>query len=226
MAIQKNKGTDGFSLVELLIGITVTLILLAAVSALLSQAMSVRARESRKADALVSAQAALNVMSREIANAGFGIFTDSTTQTPSNGLIIADSGEKQIHLRSNFENVGDYSVPPGSTVLATNEPGEDITYFFDSATNSIVRYDPNAATGMPTTSVIVNRISDVSFKYYNYTTSSSAVTETSSPTSATGRIRITVLVKLDPVVGQPDNQTVTFTSDVTLRNSNYMLRQY
>ncbi len=220
------KKDQGFSLLELMIGMTVTLILLGVLSSVVHRATSVNFRETRKADALVSAQAALNLVSREIGNAGFGLFTDPISKTPSNGIIIADSGPNRIRFRSNFENVGDYSLPAGSTVLDTNEPGEDVTYFFDDATKSIVRYDPNALPGDPTTSVVVNRVSNVTFKYYNYTTSSSTVTETDVPTTATGRVRITVLVELDPVVGQPDNQSVKFTSDVTLRNSNYMLRQY
>ena len=226
MSNSELKSARGFSLVELLIGMAVTLLCLAVISSVIAKATSVNTRETRKADALVSAQAALNVMSREIGNSGFGLFMDSTTQTPANGIVIADSNAGQIHIRSNFDNVGDYSVPPGSTVLDTNLPGEDITYFFDSDTSSIVRYDAHPATGDPSTSVVVNRISNVTFQYFNYTTSASTVTETTAPTSATGRVRITVVVNLDPVVGQPDNQTVSFTSDVTLRNSNYMLRQY
>ncbi len=213
-------------MLELMIGMTVTLILLAVLSTVVSRATGVNARETRKADALVSAQAALNLVSREIGNSGFGLFTDSITKTPSNGIVIADSGPNRIRIRSNYENVGDYSLPTGSTVLDTNDPGEDVTYFFDNATKSIVRFDPNALAGDPTTSVVVNKVSNVTFRYINYTTSASTVTETDVPTTATGRVRITVLVELDPVIGQPDNQTVTFTSDVTLRNSNYMLRQY
>lgn len=220
------KNQQGFSLMELMIGMTITLILLSVISMVVSRAVGVNSREDRKADALVSAQAALNVMSREIGNAGFGLYTDSVSQTPSNGIVIADSNTDQIHFRSNFDNEGDYSLPTGSTVLSTNKPGEDVTYYFDSDTNSIVRYDPNAPSGVPKASVIVNRISSVKFKYYNYSDSSSTVTETDVPTSATGRVRVIVEVKLDPVAGQPDNQTVSFTSDVTLRNSGYMLRQY
>lgn len=223
----KNSASTnaGFSLIELLIGMTVTLLLLGVISSIVFRSTSVRARESRKADALVSAQAALNVLTREIANSGFGIAIDTTTNTPSNGIVIADSNANRIRIRSNFDNVGGYSPPSNSTVINTNGPGEDITYFFDAATQSIVRYDPNAEGG-PETSVVVNRISNVTFQYFNYTSSSSTVTETSTPTSATGRVRLTVVVQLDPVAGQPDNQVVTFTSDVTLRNSNYMLRQY
>ena len=122
---------------------------------------------------------------------------------------------------------GVYSAPaPGTIEL--NQEGEDVTYFFDPATESIVRHDANGAgVGVPTTSVVVNRISNVRLEYFDYEGSSATpVGPLSTPTVNTARVRITVQVSLDPVVGQPDNQVVSFTSDVSLRNSGYMLQQY
>jgi prepilin-type N-terminal cleavage/methylation domain-containing protein len=224
MSINTNKRQTGFSLVELLIAMVVMLVLMGITSTVFSRAIGIRSREGRKADALTSAEAALNVMSREIANSGFGIYDGSTA---NNGIVLADSSNKSIRVLANVDNTGDRTLPAGSTVLAINNPGEDITYFLDATSGSIVRYDPNGGgTGVPSTSIVVNRISDVTFEYYNYTVGSSAFTTTNSPTATTGRIRLTVLVRLDPVQDQPDNQTVTFTSDITLRNASYMLRQY
>ena len=201
----KDSKNKGFSLAELMIAMTITLTLLGVVTSLFAGAMGARSRESRKTDALTSARAALNAISREISNSGYGLTT--------NGIVTADSGERKIHFRANVVN-GDYS---------TNSAGEDVTYFFDSSTQSIVRYDPNAN---PKTSVVVNRISDVTFSYFDYVGSSSTETTSTTPSDNTGRVRITVMVKLEDVQGQPKNQTVTFTSDVTLRNSTYMLNQY
>ena len=201
----KNTKNQGFSLVELMIAMAITLILMGLATTLFAGALGTRARESRRADALTSARAALSAVSREISNAGYGL--------TSNGIVLADSNNQRMHFRANLFNE-DYT---------TDGVGEDVTYFFDSATQSIVRYDPKAT---PTTSVIVNRISSLTFKYYNFTATSSTATETSTPTANTGRLEITVTVQLEPVVGQPTNQSVTFTSDVTLRNSTYMLNQY
>ena len=218
-----DQRQDGFSLIELLVAMTIMLLLMGVTITLFSGGLSIRARQSRRSDALVSSQAALNVMSREIANSGFGIYNDSVTRVANNGIILADSNEHRIHIRANVDNSVTYSAGvPG----LTSSPGEDITYFLDSASGSIVRYDPNALAGVSTTSVVVNKISDVTFEYFNYSAGSSTVTQTSTPAANTGRVRITVLVRLDPVQGQPNNQTVTFTSDVTLRNSSYMLQQY
>lgn len=200
--ITNNKG---FSLLELLIAMSITLVLMGLATTLFSGALSTRRRESRKTDALTSARAALSAISREMSNSGYGMTT--------NGIVTADSGAQKVHFRANLIN-DDYN---------TDSVGEDVTYFFDSTTQSIVRYDPNTT---PQTSVIVNRISNVSFSYFDYVGSSSTPTESTTATNNTGRVRITVTVKLEEVVGQPKNQTITFTSDVTLRNSTYMLNQY
>jgi prepilin-type N-terminal cleavage/methylation domain-containing protein len=202
---KKKGGNEGFSLLELMIAMGITLILMGLTTTLFASAFGTRARESRKADALASARAALSALSREIANSGYGL--------TSNGIVLADSTDKKIHFRANLQNED----------FTTNSAGEDVTYFYDAATKSIVRYDPN---NTPTTSVIVNRISNLTFAYYNYSGSSTTVTQSSTPTANTGRVTITVWVELEPVQGQPLNQRVTFTSDVTLRNSAYMLNQY
>lgn len=210
MEHRTNNKTAGFSLLELLIAMTVTIVLLGMISTLFSGVMSTRKRESSRTDALTAAQAALNVMSREVANSGYGL--------NNNGLITTDSNEQKIHVRSNVVN----------TDSTTTSPGEDVTYFYDTTTQSIVRYDAhgvNAAT--PSISVIINRVSRVDFKYYDYVGSSSTPSAAKTiPTSDTSRVTITVTVDLEPVRGQPNGQSVKLTSDVTLRNSDYMLFQY
>ena len=219
----KKSNERGFSLLELLIAMVMMLILMGIVSMLLSRSLSVRARERSRTDALTSAQAALNVLSREIANSGFGLAIQGDPRVASNGIVAADSNGSQIHIRSNFNNVGPHAAPTNATVLRTLDPGEDITYFYDATTKSILRYDPN---NTPTTSSIVNRISSVSFRYYDYVGTNSTGTLVTTPTINTGRVNITVNVNLDPVYGQPNPSSVIFTSDVTLRNSKYMLQQY
>lgn len=219
--MKRTSSNKGFSLVELLIAMTIMLVLLAIVGSLLSRSLSVRQRESQKTDALTSAQAALNVISREIANSGFGINSAANARLASNGIVAADSNVSRIHFRANVNNVGPMSG--NGTVLATNNAGEDITYFYDDATDSIVRYDPN---GTPQTSVVVNKISLITFRYFDYSGINSTGVEVSTPTENTGRVSIRVLVQLDPVQGQPNPLDVQFTSEVTLRNSSYMLNQY
>lgn len=223
---RKKRSQKGFSLIELTVATTIMLILLSVVSTLITRAMSVRQRETRRADALVSVQAALNVISREVANSGFGLYSDAVTKVASNGIVIADSGQNQIHLRTNMFNQGDKTNCENNvadTACLTDQPGEDVTYFLDADTQSIVRYDPKES---PTTSVVVNKVSALEFKYFNYDPSTGAITDSTTPTAATARVEITVKAQLEEIVGQVNPSDVTYKSQVTLRNASFMLRQY
>lgn len=200
-------------MLELLISMTIMLVLLALASTIMTGALSTRARESRRTDALSSSQAALNVISREIANSGYGL--------SGNGLVTADSNSQKIRMRSNIVNSNS----------CTTEPGEDVTYFYDAAAQSIVRSERFATTPCGTdfqtkTSVVVNRISNITFQYWDYSANNTEGTQTTVPTADTGRVIVTVEVELEDVQGQPPGQTVRLRSDVTLRNSEYMLNQY
>jgi len=194
----------GFSMVELTAAMAITLIILAVAVMTFSGALKTRERENSRVDALTSAQAAINIMTREIANSGYGITT--------NGISVNDSTAQRLHLRANVSN-NDYT---------TDDAGEDITFFFDNASQSVLRYDAN--TGV--TSGVINRVSQVEFGYFDYTSSTTNTIPNSVPTANTGRVRITLWVILADIQGQPTNQRVQFTSDVTLRNSPYMLSQY
>ena len=211
---------SGFSLIELIVAMTIMLLLMGVVSMVLSKTMGIRSREGRITDALASSEAALNVMSREISNSGFGIRSAASARTADNGILIDDSGSNRIHFRTNLTNTAPYSdtMEPGETT----DPGEDVTYFFDDTTKSIVRYDPNG-TG---TSVVVNKISNVTFKYFDYCTTCDPTAGSDVPSANTSLVMITVSVDLEPVQGQPSGQQVVFTSQVNLRNSSYMLKQY
>jgi len=211
---RENKTASGFSIIELLIAMTIMLVVLGLAANLFSKSLSTRQRESSRTDALTAAQAALNVMSREIANSGYGLL--------DNGVVFADSGKENLHFLSNIKN--------NNGVVA--DPGENITYFFDPSTESILRYDANEnGVNQPQTSVIINRISKVEFLYFDYLNSTltpppAQPPPTYIPTVNTSRIRVKITVSLENVQGQTNNQSVVLVSDVTLRNSDYMLQQY
>src|ERR1041385_4605056 len=63
----------GFSLIELIIAMTITLVVLGMSTTLLARALNVRARANDNVDAMADAERALNIMSREIAQAGFNL---------------------------------------------------------------------------------------------------------------------------------------------------------
>lgn len=192
----------GFSLVELMVSLIITLVILGVAVVVFSQALSTRARETSKTDAITSAEAALSVMSREIGNSGYGL--------NDNG-IVSDSTSTMLHFRANVVNDNN----------TTSDPGEDLMFYLDGSgtDQSVVRHDNNTGE----TSGIINRISSVSFAYQNYSVTG---TPCSGACVDTGKITITLTVNLEDVQGQPTGQTVTVTSEVTLRNSSYMRGQY
>ena len=205
-----HKKAAGFSIIELVIAMVIVLIVLGLAGSLFSKSLTTSRRESSRTDALTAAQAALNVISREVANSGYGL--------TNNGIVLADSSQQKLHFLTNTKN----------TNSVTTDAGENITYFFDPVTQSILRYDANAkGAGSPETSIIINRISSVEFQYFDYSGSSSTPTGPSyTPTLNTAHVRITIRVLLENVQGQANNQAVVLISDVSLRNSDYMLQQY
>lgn len=202
-------GNAGFSLIELVFSMSLTLIILGVAVAAFSGALSSRERESSKTDAITSAQAALNIMTREIGNAGYGL-------KDYNGLVLGDCSGKRLRFRANTVNNDGL----------TTSPGEDVSFYYDTASQSVVRHERYTAGGVVTDRVsgIINQVSDVDFVYYNYQPGGTSAAGAAS--TATGRVNIKLTVRLADVRGQPTNQTVTVSSDITLRNSPYMLGQY
>lgn len=201
------KNAAGFSLLELVIAMSITLTLMAAAGMVFRQSLSTRERETRRTAAIVAAQSTLNLLSRELANSGYGL-TD-------NGIVAADSDDKKVHFRSNIQNAD----------ALTDDPGEDLMYYYDADSSSVIRYDPNSPSGTPKTSTVINKAEEFSLVYWDYNGSATPV-KAVTPSANTARITITITVKLEPVQGQPSDQVITYTSDVTLRNSKYISKQY
>src|ERR671912_1049492 len=88
------QNQKGFSIVELTIAMTLTLIIAGASATLLSQSFRMRSREDKRSDAIADAQRALNIVSREIANSGFGLI--------DNGIVPGDTGDGTIRFRANL----------------------------------------------------------------------------------------------------------------------------
>jgi prepilin-type N-terminal cleavage/methylation domain-containing protein len=217
-----SSNKSGFSLLELLIAMVITMALMTAASTLLANALRVRSRENQKSDALADTQRALNVMSREIANAGFNL--------TGNGIVAADSGQSSIRIRSNLNR---YDVENANAVSRDSimTESEDIKYFINEAeeTMYLVRHDPygNGST------VLANRIDSMNIHYYDQKVTYTAppggydITNVSaapvSPENAK-YVVISIAVTLD-AVGQPGSPgyqppyTVLLCSDVTLRNT-------
>jgi len=221
MSSFNKKTSGGFSLLELLIAMVITMALMTAASTLLAQALRVRSRENQKSDALADAQRAINIMSREIANTGFNMM--------GNGIVAADSGATSLRIRSNLNRYDTLATALSRDSIV--DENEDIKYFINEAdqTRYLARYDPNG-NGK---TVLANRIDRMTIHYYDQKVTYTAppgeydITNVSaapvSPENAK-YIVISIAVTLDPV-GQPGSPgyqppySVLLCSDVTLRNT-------
>lgn len=135
------KNQAGFSLMELLVSLTITLVVMSIAVTMLARTLNVRTRENEHVDELGDVQRALNIMSREIANSGFNLTT--------NGIVAADSNAERIRIRANLNkfNTTDGFTPEAKRGIGEGLPGEDkgedITYFVNTAdnTNYLARWD-------------------------------------------------------------------------------------
>jgi prepilin-type N-terminal cleavage/methylation domain-containing protein len=222
-SLNNRARNGGFSLLELLIAMGITLTLMTAAATLLASALRIRSRENQKSDALADTQRALNIMSREIANTGFNL--------TSNGIAVAESGPTSIRIRSNLNRFDyDLSVTDASRNDVIDS-GEDITYFINEAANTkyLARHD-KYGTG---STVLANRIDSMNIHYFDqkvtYTAppNGSDISNASAAEVSSDRAKyivIAISVTLD-AVGSPNTAgyqppySVLLCSDVALRNT-------
>lgn len=230
----------GFSLVELMIAMVITLVLTGLASSLLASSFKVRAREDRKSDAIADVERAMNIMTREISNSGFRLPT-GLGGIASNGFVSGDSNNQSLRIVSNLNGMPD-PANPDAPDIDVDDANEDLKFlmYVDEALGQryIVRYDKNAATK---TTVLANRVDSLLIRYYDEkvtyetTVDGAGVCDITNVTNAAGLVEsevppafaryvvIAVGVTL-PAVGapgvegyQPPSQ-VQLTSDVVLRN--------
>lgn len=214
----KKEPEAGFSLVELMIAMTISLVLMGVATNLLATSFKIRSRENARTDSIADVQRALNIMAREIAIGGYGF--DSS----SNGLVVGDCDVSSLRVRSNLNR---YSAGSGTI----ESESEDVKYLIDNTDglNYLVRFD-RFATGVQAT-VLANRIDALEIIYWSPTNVALNVTADPSQVANAVGVRITVSVNL-PAVGTPNSPghqpatTMQLSSDVTLRNKSQNLSTY
>src|SRR5438552_11264345 len=163
------KVQGGFSLMELIIAMTITLVVMGIASTMLARAFNVRTRANDNADALADAERGLNIMSREIAQAGFNM--------SDNGIVVADSvtddnGNSTIRIRANLNkfNTASSTAARNGIGVSGEDAGEDVKYFIypvpANNTSLLARYDTYAPGGGSST-VLANRLDSLHIHYFS-----------------------------------------------------------
>lgn len=231
------RSEDGFSLVELIIAMTITLVVLSVATTLIAQALNVRTRANENVDALADAERALNIMSREIAQAGFNL--------DDNGIVAADSvtdenGNSTIRIRANLNRFDTDAVDP-ATRGTVSEPGEDVKFFVypGEDTTLLARYDHNGPA--PKSTVVANRLDRLRIHYFaqrvTYSTPNCGTSQEArccdieSPSAAevspaAARYVVIAVCVQQGATGSPGSpgyqpaHNLLLTSDIALRNAN------
>ena len=241
--LNTKKSEDGFSLIELIIAMTITLVVLSVATTLIAQSLNIRTRSNQNVDALADAERALNIMSREIAQAGFNL--------SDNGIVPADSvtdgnGNSTIRIRANLNRyalcecpecpcaspdaragIGNLGALPGE------DSGEDVKFFIHpgAETTLLARYDPYAPGG-PESTVVANRLDGLRIHYFaqrvTYGTQGCDISGPSAAEVAPDAARYVVIAvcvrqNATGTPGGPGYQpahNLLLTSDVALRNAN------
>jgi prepilin-type N-terminal cleavage/methylation domain-containing protein len=232
------KSEDGFSLIELIIAMAITLVVLTIATTLLAQSLNVRTRSNENVDALADAERALNIMSREIAQAGFNLHDNGIVPEDS---VVDGNGNSTIRVRANLNrfngaasdlargDIGNAGAPAGE------DSGEDVKYFIHPAgtTTLLARYDRYGLNG-PESTVVANRLDRLRIHYfaqrvtYNTDQRNCDVRDWSQaevPVANARYVVIAVCVRQGATgtPGGPGYQpahNLLLTSDVTLRNAN------
>lgn len=204
------RGEAGFSLIELMVALGVTLVIMVVATRLLAMSMFVRQREHQRSEAVADVQRALQSMSREIANAGLGM--------SGNGLVAANSDDIRIRVRSNLNA---FCGAGAACNNDTKDPGEDIVFTLINNTTGgngdnqqlITRQDVNSGS----VSALSNRIDSLKFTYVDKNGA------TTADASQAQKVRVAVTVMLPAVgsEGQPGYQPASqmqLVSEAVLRN--------
>jgi len=234
MQTHSPKNESGFSLFELIIAMTITLVIMGVASNLLASSFKIRSREDRKSDAVADVQRAFNSMSREIGNSGFKL-PSGLSSVSSNGIVAGDSDSQSVRIVSNLNGAD-------GTDTDVDDADEDVKFlmYVDNTVGQryLVRYERNSTNA---TTVLANRIDSLVIRYYDEkvtynTTLVGGVADITDVRNAAGNteaevspgnakyIVIAVGVTL-PAVGTPRSDgyqpasEVQLTSDITLRNS-------
>lgn len=211
---KSQNSQRGFSLIELLIAMTVTIVIAGVAATLVAQSLRMRTREDARSDAIADAQRALNIVSREIANSGFGL--------PDNGVVRGDTGPSSIRFRANLNA---YTTEAGAGFVS--DPDEDIKYsmYHDDATDRhyLVRYDVTRPDREGIT-VLANRLDTFSLTYYDMDGNTVDVLANTTNVSLVWKVMIEVGVTLPAIgvagsAGYQPMRPLTLRSEVVLRNA-------
>jgi type IV pilus assembly protein PilW len=183
----------GMTLIELVVGIALFAVVIAALTTILLSSTHQGSQTSRRADVQGACRQALSLVSTEIRQAGAD---PSIPPVGVVGIVTADS--VSVRVRSDLN---------GDGVIQTTEPSEDVTYAYDAAARILRRNPGNGAIA------ILSNVTAMRLTYYDDANAEILP----QPLSATDAARVhSIGVTLTASEG--DSHPITLTTRINLRN--------
>ena len=220
------KRQAGFSLMELLVAMTVMIFITGAATTLLVGAFSSRSREDQRSEAISDARRALNIITREVANSGYQLprgltynAPGGTKPVPVNGLLAEDCDQTAITFVANLNAQGEVGNAAAAPSNAIGDGIEDEVVKFQFVQNGGNSFLVRRSVTTGDSLVLANRIDGARFDYLN-----AAGNDTSANLAQAVTVRVTVWVTLN-AVGRPGAAgyqapgQVNLSSLINLRNA-------
>jgi type IV pilus assembly protein PilW len=183
----------GFTLLELLVTLTILAMVLLVLSTIFIATNRTHRKVNRNANLQASARQALSLLSTEVREAG----ADPTVPpTGIVGIVSADSVSLRVRADLNADGA-----------ITTTEPSEDVTYTYVPGTKTLQR---NPGTGA---SDLLKNVTAMTFTYFDVNNAPL----TSLPLSASDRLAVhSIGVSITCL--DRDSQTLNLSSRISLRN--------
>lgn len=185
------SSTKGLTLVEVMMTLLIFATVLAVINSVFFTTQNLYSSTSQRADLQMSARSGLGVMVTELRSAGC-----DPTLAGIAGLVSAAQDSVRFHSDLN-----------GDGAITTNEPSEDVLYFFDADAQTLFR-DP----GTGPVAMVAN-VNAMTFAYFD--ANNQPLTPVPLSTANTARVRS---VGIAITAEAPKGGEVTASTRVSLRN--------
>jgi Tfp pilus assembly protein PilW len=150
---RRSLDAGGFTLVEFLIAMTITVVVLSGVMALAAQLQQAYTREQDSAEAEQEARFAIDSIARVIRSAGSNPYNVTFACNGDSYAAIrvdpdGDGVQNDIRVQADVRGATVAAGPDGKIVNtnaacddATDEPNEDVTIAYDAVNKTITRFD-------------------------------------------------------------------------------------
>jgi len=193
MMNRSHRHSSGFTLLELLVTLTILAMVLLVLSSIFVATNRTHRKVNRNANLQASSRQTLSLMSTEIREAG------ADPSIPAIGLVgIVTADSTTLRVRADLNADG---------AITTTEPSEDVTYSYVAGTKTIQR-NPGAGAAD-----LLKNVTSIRFTYFDATNTPL----TSLPLSAADRLAVHSIGVAITCLDR-DSQTLNLSSRITLRN--------